>query len=128
MGNGRGGGKEGLAPLLVDGHARGHLVELVKFLDPEELINIDIARIALGGLGVVGEEVQLCGAVFGMEDNGVAREIDIEVLTGDGHDIPPEHLGLGPGGGEKDLVPSREHGVFEGLLGEVPGGPDLAGF
>ena len=33
----------GLAPLLVHRHARGHLAKLFEFLDPEVLVEVDVA-------------------------------------------------------------------------------------
>ena len=110
------------------GHACGHLEQLAELRDPEKFVDVNVPVVALGALAVVAQKIQRGRAVRRVQHNGVAREADVKFLGGNGRNVRAEHLALRPCCGKKNLVVARQRGVFQRLLGKVPGGPDLAAF
>ncbi|MNJ28987.1 hypothetical protein D3C77_235430 [compost metagenome] len=128
MRDGAGRGEVGFAPLLVGGHGRGHLVQLLEVFDPEVFIDVDVPVVALGGAAVGTEEAQLCPwlAIFA-QDDGVAGELQAEPFLGERDDVAAEDLGLRPTGRQEHLVVPGKHRIHEGFTGEVVGEAHLTG-
>ena len=84
------GGKVGLPPFLVQGHAGRHLAQLLKLRDPEIFIQVQIAVVALRGAGVGAEEVQARAVA---ERHRVAFQLYIH-LFGELHDVLLEDVRL----------------------------------
>ncbi|MNJ31082.1 hypothetical protein D3C77_257050 [compost metagenome] len=103
-------------------HGAGHGAELLEVADPEVLVHVHVAVIALGGAAVGAEEAQL-GTVA--QRDRVAGQLDAEPLLGELDDVAAEDFRLCPAGRQEHLVVASQHGVHEGLAGEVVGQADL---
>ena len=115
-------GKVGFAPVLVHGHAAGHLVQLRKFARPEALVKIEIAVVALGRQCIGAKEIQR-GAIA--QNNRIARQLQVAGLLCKGHDVLFENVRLGLRCTEKNLIAARGDGIGQGFAGKVPSGPNL---
>ena len=81
----------GLAPLLVHGHAAGHLVQALKVLSPKELVKVEVTVIALGRACVAAQKVQR-GAVG--QNDGIALQLHARDLMHEGTDVLFEDMRL----------------------------------
>ncbi len=114
----------GFSPLLVHGHAGGHFVQLLKSWDPEKLIDVQIAVVALGGPVVRAQEVQSRAVE---QNDGVASQLDANGVAHELEDVLLKHMRLGFRCRDKDLIAACQQCINEGLSSKEPGGPDLAG-
>ena len=73
-----------LAPFLVNGHARRHLVQLLEIVRPEKFVKVEIAVVALRCAGVRAEEVQMRAV---RQHDGVAGQLDAGRLARELHDV-----------------------------------------
>src|SRR5690606_22896042 len=95
----------GLAPLGMAGRGAGQAVELGEVPDPEVLVDIDVAVVALGGAAVGAQEAQFGpGLAVLAELDGVAGQVDAEPLCREGDDVAAEDLRLRPTGRQEHLV------------------------
>ena len=115
-------GEIGLAPLLVHGHAGGHLPELLEVLDPEVLIHVQIAVVTLGSPHIGAEKIE--GGAIGQHQR-IASKLNPTGVLDELDDVLPENMGLGLGGTEEDLVLARVERIHDGFPGKVPGCTDL---
>ena len=81
----------GFTPLLVGAHGAGHGAEFFEVADPEILIHVHMAMVALGGAAVGRQEAQF-GAVA--ERDRVAGQLDVKPLFGELDDVAAEDLRL----------------------------------
>ncbi|KEQ14213.1 hypothetical protein GZ77_07245 [Endozoicomonas montiporae] len=107
MGNRTGRGKQRAPPLFVRRHTGGHLVKLIKFINPEKLIDISVAVVTLGRFTIVRQEVESGWPFLGMQGNRIARQLNIKMLFRQIDNIRTEHLCLRPGSRKKYLVITR---------------------
>ncbi|MNP38792.1 hypothetical protein D3C76_1323280 [compost metagenome] len=93
MGNCTGRREVGLSPLRMSGHTTGDGLNLVEARDPKDLIDIEVTVVALGGVRIGGQEPKLSpGLTILAQGDGVACQLDIEPLAGEGNDVAAEHL------------------------------------
>jgi hypothetical protein len=112
----------GFAPLLVHRHARRDLVQLLELESPEELVEVEIPVVALGGTGISAEEKQL-GTVG--QDDRVTGQLDTDHLAGERLDISPKQVGLVLRRGQENLIAPGLQRIEKRLPGKVVGGADL---
>ncbi|MNT35108.1 hypothetical protein D3C72_1711230 [compost metagenome] len=75
----------------MDGHARGHLVEFLEILCPEELIEVEITVVALRRARIGAQEIQVRAV---RQHDGVARQLDAGRLARELHDVLLEDVRL----------------------------------
>ncbi|KFA22959.1 hypothetical protein KW5_0122750, partial [Xanthomonas vasicola pv. vasculorum NCPPB 1326] len=114
----------GLAPLLVHRHAAGDLVQLIEPVGPEELVEVEIAVIALRGARIGAQEEQL-GAI-GEHDAVAAGERLVDRLAHELLHVATEQVRLRLGRTEENLIAPGGERVDQRLAGEVERGADLA--
>lgn len=61
--------------MLLRGHARRDFAQLLKIRDPEYFVDIQVAVMALRGVGVGAEKNQLCAVVA--DNNRVSGQLNI---------------------------------------------------
>lgn len=72
----------------------GYLLHLGKVADPKILIGVEVAGVALCGIGVGAQETQRGFSFGGMQHNRIARQLDIEQLMGNFDDVSTKDLSL----------------------------------
>ncbi len=77
--------------MLLRGHARCDFAQLLKIRDPEYFIDIQVAVMALRGVGIGAEKNQLCAIVA--DDNRVAGQVNVN-QSRKLNDVFPEHVSL----------------------------------
>ena len=82
--------------MLLRRHAGGDITQALKVGDPENLIDIQVAVMALCGVGIGAEKNQLCTVVA--DDNRVAGQVNID-QTGKRDNVFSEHVRLSLTGG-----------------------------
>lgn len=111
--------------MLLRGHARGDFAQLLKIRDPEYFIDIQVAVMALRGVGIGAEKNQLCAVVA--DDNRVAGQVDVN-QSRKLDDVFPEHVSLRFTGRQKNLVMAGLERAQQCLAGKVERRANLAGF
>lgn len=77
--------------MLLRGHARGDFAQFLKIRDPEYFIDIQIAVMALRGVGIGTEKNQFCAVVT--DDNRVASQVNVD-QSRKLDDVFAEHVSL----------------------------------
>ena len=99
-------------------HGAGHGAEFFEIADPEVLVHVDVAMVALGGAAVGAEKAQL-GAVA--ERDGVTCQLDAKPLLGKLDDVAAENFRLRSAGRQEHLVVAGQHRIHECFAGEIVG-------
>ena len=118
-------GEVGFAPLLVHGHAAGHLVKPLKVLRPKELVEVEIAVVALRRARIAAQEIER-GAV--RQDDRIALQLHARHFVHERADVLFEDVRLGLTGRQENLVSPSLQRIYQRLAGKVPSGTDLAAF
>jgi hypothetical protein len=133
------GGEIGALVDGVGGHRGGHLAQLGKAVDPEELVEIEVAAFALGRVAVGRERVEAHaverGPVFGkarqVQHDRVALQFHPGHALDPAHDLAAELVGLALAGRQENLVArlrARQHilrDLCQRLARKIPCRADL---
>lgn len=132
--NGRWRREIGFVEKFLRGDGRRDLVDRLETVDPETLIDIDVAAVSLrgaviGAKEIEGERLRLLALVIlpaPVDDHGVTLERLAQHLEHEVHDVLAENVRLRAARGNEDLVVASLQPVNESFAGKIEGRADLA--